>query len=106
MTLTFFFCSYKSLKSLVNTSNVELMKVSKWFKCNKLSLNNQKTHFMYFKHSNIHVNNNPISINIDNNTIDEKKSSKFLGVIIDDNLTWNDHRNHVTLYFSRCGNHS
>ena len=32
-------------------------------------------------------------IHIDNNPIEQVKSTKFLGVIINDNLTWSDHLN-------------
>ena len=59
-----------------------------WFKANQLSLNVEKTIMIKFW-----SNNTPFEVNIEKLTIKNSKSTKFLGVIIDDNLTWNDHVN-------------
>jgi hypothetical protein len=56
---------------------------------------------MHFKHTNAHKVNTPININIDNSPLEQKQNSKFLGVSIDDKLTWNDHLHHVTSCISR-----
>ena len=39
---------------------------------------------------------------IDDETIDEVKNTKFLGVIIDNKLTWKDHINYVAGKVSRA----
>jgi hypothetical protein len=36
-----------------------------------------------------------ITINIGNNQLSQVNSTKFLGIIIDEHLTWNDHINYV-----------
>ena len=95
------FYSHSNLNTLVNTLNSELPKVSSWFKCNKLSLNINKTHFMHFKQTTAKVAEIPINIMIDNLTIEHKESSKFLGVFIDENLSWNSHLRHVTSCVSK-----
>ena len=95
------FYSNKNLNLLVTKLNEELVKVTEWFKCNKLSLNIKKTHFMYFKHANSHMVNPPININIDNKPIEQKATSTFLGVIIDEHLTWNAHLHHVATCMSK-----
>ena len=84
------FYSHKCINTLINTLNTELAKVALWFKCNKLSLNVSKTCFMHFSNSQSHTAHN-INLSIDNVPIVEKKSTKFLGVILDSNLTWNEH---------------
>jgi len=61
----------------------------------KLSLNIKKTHYILFHYYQRKITD-PISIKIDNNTIDHVKSTKFLGVIINENLTWSDHIDTVT----------
>ena len=43
------FFSHKNLNTLKLTLNVELNKVTQWFKCNKLSLNLKKTNYMLFR---------------------------------------------------------
>ena len=42
------FYSNENLVDLVNTLNLELIKLSEWFQCNKLSINVSKTKFMLF----------------------------------------------------------
>ena len=43
-----------------------------------------------------------IKLVIDDETIDEVKNTKFLGVIIDKKLTWKDHINYVAAKVSRA----
>ena len=90
-TIQTFFIPIKILK-LINVLNIEISKVSHWFLCNKLSLNISKTNFIRFK-SHHSKNANPINYNICINglPIVEKQSTKFLGITIDANLSWNDH---------------
>ena len=94
------FFSHKNLKSLISVLNQEMNNVANWFKANKLSLNTNKTHFMYFKHLQQNLDT-PIRIYIDNTQLEQKAQSKFLGVIIDECLSWNDHLHHVTMCVSR-----
>ena len=71
---TSIFYSHKCLDTLINTLNLELANVSTWFKCNKLSLNLDKTCFMNF---NVSQSQPIISKNIliDNLPIPEEKKS-------------------------------
>lgn len=84
------FFSGSNLSDVVHTINIELDKFCLWFKLNKLSLNVKKTNFILFghKHKNDHE---PPDIYIDNSKIERMKKTKFLGVIINDTLTWGDH---------------
>ena len=70
--------------------NRELLKVSRWLKLNKLSLNIDKTHFMIFKRRRQNVETVP-EIYIDSNSIHQVSNTKFLGVYSDEHLTWNAH---------------
>ena len=45
---------------------------------------------MHFRNSQSHTAHR-INVSIDNVPIIEKKATKFLGVILDSNLTWNEH---------------
>ena len=60
----------------------------------------KKTHFMYFKHHS-HNTETPIYIKIDGMLLEKKTNSKFLGVLIDEALTWNDHLHQVTMCISK-----
>ena len=87
------FWSNKDIKTLFSVVNQELAKIDEWFKVNKLSLNLKKTNYIFFhqkqKKEDIPLKLPKISIN--ENNIDRVKSTKFLGVLIDENLSWNEH---------------
>ena len=77
----------------------ELSELSQWLKVNKLSLNLKKTQYMIF--SRRKSKDETINIKIDNQSISETKSSKFLGVYIDNNLNWKTHINYIAGKISR-----
>ncbi len=81
--------SSSDLKSLVSTLNKELALVYKWFNLNKLSLNVQKTKYMIFSNHVKETVSDKISIgDID---ITRVNNIKFLGIEMDDKLTWLHH---------------
>ena len=95
------FYSHNDLKTLIDTLNRELVKVSLWFKCNKLSLNINKTCLMHFKSSHFVNNIQPNDVYIDNIRISDKDSTKFLGVTIDPYLNWHCHTHNILNKISR-----
>ena len=66
------FYSHTNLNTLVNTLNTELPKISTWFKCNKLSLNINKTNFIHFKLPNNPNVDFPHNIVIDDLSLNKK----------------------------------
>ena len=60
--------------------------LSDWYKANQLSLNVNKTALIKFW-----SNNTPFNICIGHEIISNSNSAKFLGLVIDENLTWNLH---------------
>ena len=83
----------------MDTVNEELISVSQWFRCNKLSLNQKKTNFMHFTTHSRH--NFCIDIKIDNISLDITHSTKFLGVFLDDKLKWKYHFEKIASSISR-----
>ena len=63
--------------------------MSKWLKVNKLSLNINKAQFMMF--SRRKITPPEIDIKIDNQSVMETDIRKFLGIYIDNKLTWKNH---------------
>ena len=64
-----------------------------WFIANRLSLNVEKTKYTLF-HKKPVRDNIPLKLpdlKIANNSIERTTSIKFLGVMIDENITWEDH---------------
>lgn len=68
--------------------NNELGKLAEWMCINKLSLNVKKTKFMLFTIRNVPISD---TLYINGETIERVDNFKFLGVLIDAKLTWNDH---------------
>ena len=74
-------------------------KVDTWLKVNKLSLNISKTHFMLFK-GNKTAHYYP-KISVDNKYITQVNCTKFLGIMIDDKLTWKHHIEYISKKIAR-----
>ena len=70
--------------------NTEIAKVVEWLQINKLSLNIKKTHFMIFRRRSSKIILDT-ELKISGVKIDLVDRTKFLGVIIDNNLTFNPH---------------
>ena len=69
--------------------NDELIKISKWLYMNKLSINTSKTNFMMFTNKNIDIDQ--ITIKLAGSEIKYVSSLNFLGITIDNKLTWKNH---------------
>ena len=80
--------------------NNELHTIHSWLKANKLSLNIGKTKCMifHFKQKKILINPN---IKIDNKELSFVDQYKFLGLKIDNCLSWNDHINYIANKMSK-----
>ena len=75
--------------------NKELDNLNEWFRSNKLSLNVDKTKCTFF-HKKSKSDDIPLKLPdlcINNINICREKSMKFLGVLLDDHLTWTNHIN-------------
>ena len=70
--------------------NQQLLNVHKWLCANKLSLNVDKSHFVIFHPFQKKLNYN-VCLSINNQVLTQKSSLKYLGVIIDSNLSWKEH---------------
>ena len=82
------FCSGKDVNELSKLVTRELDKLKNWFATNKLSLNVTKTNFMLFSRNADAVD---IEVKIDDVIVNRVDATKFLGVVIDDKLTWKKH---------------
>ena len=84
------FCLNKKIKPLFLKS-----KISEWFRANKLSLNVDKTRFTLF-HRPQDRDNLPLqlpALKINDYEIKRSFSIKFLGILMDEHLSWIDHIN-------------
>ena len=94
---TSLFYSHKDINPLFLKVNKELHKINQWFICNKLSLNIRKTKYSFFhkrsKQKDIRLL--LLKLKINNYEIKRAESIKFLGVLLDGNLTWKPHIKYI-----------
>ena len=93
------FISGKQLNPLAEKLNTELNNISTWRRVNKLSLNVKKTHYMIFTTKKTECDR--ITIRIDGNNIEQVTNTKFLGVYIDNRLSWKKHIDYISGKISR-----
>ena len=94
---TSLFISEKNINTLFTMANLELQKMNEWLKANKLSLNAKKPMFSLY-HKSTQKDNMPLALIIlrtDGVELKGKAIIKFLGVLLDKNLTWKDHINSI-----------
>ena len=92
-------------KTLFNLANNELCNLSQWIKANKLHINYEKTNYILFEPSKravatLDLNNIPTLL-LDGHTIERVNVVKYLGVLINENLSWCEHISHLVNKVSR-----
>ncbi len=82
-------------EELENNLNSDLCKISEYFNINRLSLNVPKCEFMLIGTYQSRAKMPGISIHINNEHLHKVTISKYLGMVIDSNLKWDDHINNM-----------
>lgn len=87
------FVTGKSKKEAYMRGNSLLASLYSYMRANKLHVNMSKCCFIHFKpaSSSQTDNNSEYTLTIDNFPIKQVASAKFLGVVIDEKLTWEEH---------------
>ena len=83
----------KDEKNLQHIMNDQLTKIDDWTKINQLTINYKKTNFMIFTRKK--KISSPLSIRIGQNIINHKTNVKYLGVVIDEKMSWKNHVNYL-----------
>ena len=96
----------KCLKTLELIINKELENVCDWLLANKLTLNTKKSNYVLF-HPRQRATANRLHIKVfdcEHNVfehLEQKDCVKYLGVLIDSNLSWQYHINYISLKISK-----
>ena len=103
------FADDTSLKTFINTKlpnfsvnetsniiNGEIQKVHDWLAVNKLSLNVKKTKFMVFYTSNKNITPFIPSLKIGGKSIERVQDFNFLGLTINEKMSWKSHVNKIS----------
>ena len=88
------YCSGNNHADLIMTLKYDLEILIDWFRANKLSLNVSKTNYIVFRNRE-NSSEEKHSLKIGDMLINEVKSTKFLGLIVDNKLSWKEHTDHV-----------
>ena len=90
--------SHRNTRYLKWCTEQDLKTISDWFKANKLTLNLEKTEYIFFCARPIKVKP---TLEIDNVTLRPVDSVKFLGLWLDQNLNWDIHVNKLIAKIKR-----
>ena len=87
------FLNGKSVLNTIQEMNTELEKIVNWLTVNQLSLNINKTSYIIFSIKKSTLVNASLSIN--GKAIKQIEYVKFLGVILDKNMSWSQHIHYI-----------
>ena len=79
--------------------NRELDKICEWLKVNKLSLNVPKTKYMIFRPKNKIIAD--LNLFLDGHKLERVTNFDFLGIVVDECLTWNNHIHKIQMKISK-----
>ena len=96
----------RDINSLERVVNAELRKVQEWLVANRLTLNAKKSNFVIFHPYQKKLDRDVILKIFDIETndfvlLDQKTYIKYLGILIDSNLTWKYHISYITSKISK-----
>lgn len=80
-----------NIDTLRHISNTTLKTLENWFRINQMVLNVEKTKYLHFQKQHTGNDCNKILCNYNNSIIEEAKIIKFLGLNIDERLSWSEH---------------
>lgn len=89
------FCSGKDISELEFKVNQELNQVQEWLTLNQLTLNIKKSSFIIFRSRKKQLRRQ-LNIKLNNEILQQVENTKFLGIIIDQHLTWKNHIDSIT----------
>ena len=92
--------NHSDLSLLQMEVSQEINKVDDWFGKNKLSLNYNKSSYMIM--GNRLSARNSFNLLINSNIIPRSNTVKYLGVILDNKLTWQPHIDNISKKLSKC----
>ena len=90
--------SFEPNTKIESVLNNELEKVTDWLITNRLSLNVDKSNYLIFS---LHNKRDKYNITMNNDKLQEKDYTKYLGIIIDRKLNWKQHVSQTKLRLSK-----
>ena len=85
----------KSLENRITLMNQELHLLYICLQSNKLTLNYQKTYYMIFHRARLKLQSTTIDLQMGDCNLNKANNLKYLGVIIDDTISWVHHITYI-----------
>ncbi|XP_065642635.1 uncharacterized protein LOC136074258 [Hydra vulgaris] len=93
-------CLSKPIKKMNKYVNYDLKKLCNWLNANKISLNSNKTELIVFKPRCNNIDSQ-LKIKLNGNKILPQKNINYLGIKIDESLTWKSHIKELSIKLNR-----
>jgi hypothetical protein len=90
----------KSISEIENIANTELTKISKWARKNKVRFNDKKSKVMLMTRRK-RKEREEVEVYLNNKILRQVKTMKYLGIIIDNKLTFREHITRATEKFRK-----
>ena len=91
----------KNMSQMISSLNSDLAVLDDYFKANKLKLNVDKTKMVCFHKRNLEFNKNDHHVYLDGTRMPFESNATFLGIILDEHLSWENHCNRVANKMAR-----
>jgi hypothetical protein len=88
---TLLYCTGSDVNEASQKLQLSLNEVSNWYNGNRLALNASKSSCMVIGSKYQTRTDNNLNVMLNNEKIEQVNKVKYLGVMIDNNLTWNEH---------------
>ena len=89
-------------EALSENINAEIKLITDWLAVNKLSLNAKKTKFMFFHFPQRNITSYIPDLTINNIVIERVTKFNFLGLTLDEHMSWKSHTHKICNKMSRC----
>ena len=85
----------KNIRRLEAKINTALENIRNWLRANELTLNIDKSQLLFFDLSPRTNKADPLNIQINSQKLEQSKSVRYLGVVIDSKLNWKSHIEYI-----------
>ena len=92
----------KNIRRLEAKINTSLENITNWLKANKLTLNIDKSQLLFFDLSPSTNKADALNIQINSQKLEQSKSARYLGVVIDNKVNWKSHIEYINHKISIC----
>ena len=97
------YVSGDNINEIINVANGELLTIQNWISSNRLTINSEKSHYVIFNRNKVFPPN-LCNLKYNNHLMKREYETKFLGITMDQRLTWKRHIQNTRSKINRqCG---